>query len=57
VLQCVAECVNTIYNWSFKAVWHRDSVFKCMAGCCRVLQGVAGCCSVLQCVAMCCRVL
>jgi len=29
----------------------------CIAGCCRVLQGVAGCCRVLHGVAVCCSVL
>jgi len=63
---CVFETLNMGSEIRCRCVAVCCSGLLCVAGCCRVLQGVAGvagCCSllqcgsVLQCVAVCCSVL
>jgi len=44
-------------NYAVQVAFACCSVLQCVAGCCRVLQGVVVYRSALQCVALCCSVL
>jgi len=49
-MQCARSAILAV-----RCLWFIST--RCVAGCCRVLQGVAECCRVLQGVAVCCSVL